>query len=664
MNARPFCKLLIANRGEIACRIARTAHRLGLATVAVYSEADCDALHVAASHEAVCIGPAAAAESYLRIDRIIDAARATGADAIHPGYGFLSENADFATACAAAKIVFVGPSAASIRAMASKSAARTQMEKAGVPIVPGYHGDAQDDATLSAAARKIGFPVLIKPTAGGGGKGMRVVTQPNELEEALAGARREAARSFGDDRLLIEKYITRGRHIEVQVFGDTHGDIVSLFERDCTLQRRHQKVIEEAPSAVLSDERREALYTAACMAGRAIDYVGAGTVEFIADDTHHYFLEMNTRLQVEHPVTEMITGLDLVEWQLRVAAGEKLPLAQGDVVRDGHAIEARVYAEDPDRDLLPSSGRIVEWQTPVQSADVRIDTGFRAGDIITQHYDPLLAKLIVRAPNRAAALRKLDVALQEFVVSGIATNVSLLRELVQHRCVADANIDTGFIERYLADPGVRAVPDETDLVAACAAVLLRDQVQRPGSGSSPWRHTDGWMVAGTRRRHLAFLHRGKRLEATLVYQRDGLHLQRSDSPVPLKVAVRDGGFDFVHGEHKRRAKAVWSGREVVLSTDHGTFILHLVDPFAGDESALSSGHGLLAPMSGTVMRIVADPGSVIERGASILMIESMKMEHTMRAPSRGTLTSLACKVGDFVQQGAELGEFVNTSETQ
>ena len=408
MRARPFTSLLIANRGEIACRIIRTAKGMGLRAIAVFSEADANAQHVRAADEARLIGRAAARESYLDIERILAAAKASGAEAIHPGYGFLSEKAEFAEACAEAGLIFVGPPASAIRAMGSKSAAKALMEQAGVPVVPGYHGKAQDLGALAQEARKLGYPVLLKAVAGGGGKGMRVVRGPDELEAAFASAKREAAAAFGDDSLLMERYIERPRHIEVQVFGDAHGQIVSLFERECTLQRRHQKVIEEAPSAALDDERRDALYESARKAAAAIGYVGAGTVEFVADDAHAWFIEMNTRLQVEHPVTEMITGLDLVEWQLRIAMGERLPLRQDDIARRGHAIEARVYAEDAAAGFLPSIGEISRWRAPAESAGLRIDTGFGAGDAVSQYYDPMLAKVIAHAETREAALNETE----------------------------------------------------------------------------------------------------------------------------------------------------------------------------------------------------------------------------------------------------------------
>src|SRR5208283_1457309 len=443
-----FRKILIANRGEIACRVIATARRMSIATVAVYSDADARARHVEMADDAYPIGPPPARESYLRSDAIIDAARRSGAEVIHPGYGFLAENAAFAEACTAAGIVFIGPPPAAIRAMGSKAAAKALMERAGVPLVPGYHGDAQDAATLAAAAARIGYPVLIKASAGGGGKGMRIVERPDALAAAIEGAKREAAASFGDDRVLLERYLTRPRHIEIQVFADTLGNIVSLFERDCSIQRRHQKVLEEAPAPGMDQVHRAAMNQAAIAAARAVGYVGAGTVEFIAEDGRFYFMEMNTRLQVEHPVTEMITGQELVEWQLRVAAGEPLPLRQEQLRISGHAIEARVYAEDPARDFLPSIGTLAHLRQPAESAQVRVDTGVRQGDQITPNYDPMIAKLIVWGEDRTAAVRRLAGALIEYEVVGVQTNLGLLRAIAAHPAFEKAELDTSFIAHH------------------------------------------------------------------------------------------------------------------------------------------------------------------------------------------------------------------------
>ncbi len=657
--ARRFDKLLIANRGEIACRIIRTAKRMGLATVAVYSDADRGAMHVALADTAVLIGPAPAKDSYLRIDAIIDAAHETGAEAVHPGYGFLSENADFAQACADADLVFVGPSAATIRLMGSKSAAKALMEGCGVPVVPGYHGEDQAFATLAAAADRLGYPVLVKASAGGGGRGMRAVATPGELEEAVAGARREAAAAFGDDRLLIEKLIAAPRHIEVQVFGDTHGNVVSLLERECTLQRRHQKVVEEAPSIAVTAERRAQMSAAARAAAQAAGYVGAGTVEFIADAAGFYFIEMNTRLQVEHPITELITGLDLVEWQLRVAMGEPLPLRQDEITVHGHAIEARIYAEDADKGFLPSTGTIGLWREPAGN-DIRVDTGFRAGDAVTPYYDALLAKLIVHGADRPQALGRLAEALREFEIAGVTTNLAFLRALVGHPQVARGEIDTGFIERELAaltTPRPTVAP--LDLAAACVAVLLREQGEQiPPSAASPWDRTDGWTIAGRRSRRLSFRHGGERCDAVLWYGRDGLSMELRDAHARLQFVPRDGAvFDLCLGDAPERVTAGWSGRDLDLVTPRGRLRLHWIDPFAADlrEAALAS--RIVAPMPGTVTRILAEPGVDVPRGAPLIVLEAMKMEHTLRAPAAGRLKALKCAVGEFVQEGTELADF-------
>ena len=487
-----FEKILIANRGEIACRIARTAKRLGIRTVAVYSEADTRALHVTSCDEAWLIGPAPPRESYLRGDRILDVAKKSGAQAIHPGYGFLSENAEFARACHQAGVVFIGPPPAAIEAMGSKSAAKAMMEKAGVPLVSGYHGDAQDAATLAKEAGCVGYPVLIKACAGGGGKGMRVVNQAGEFAEALASAKREAASSFGDDRVLIEKYLTRPRHIEMQVFADTHGDCLHLFERDCSVQRRHQKILEEAPAPGMTAERRRQMGEAAVAAAKAVGYVGAGTVEFIAEPGgRFYFMEMNTRLQVEHPVTEMITGLDLVEWQLRVAAGEALPLAQEQLSISGHAIEARIYAEDPARGFLPTAGCVEHLRQPQPNAHVRIDSGVQAGDEVGVHYDPMIAKLIAWDRDRPSALRWLRSALGEYQVAGVTTNLSFLSAVTAHPAFADADhdpgsLDTGLIERHRAAlfPESAPVPDAILAIAVLSESLRMDREAASVAASS------------------------------------------------------------------------------------------------------------------------------------------------------------------------------------
>jgi 3-methylcrotonyl-CoA carboxylase alpha subunit len=655
--ARRFDKLLIANRGEIACRIIRTARRMALRTVAVYSDPDRDAMHVALADEAVLIGPAPAKDSYLHIGAIVEAAQTTGAAAIHPGYGFLSENADFAQACADAGLIFVGPSAATIRLMGSKSAAKALMESSGVPVVPGYHGQDQSTAKFAAAAERVGYPVLIKASAGGGGRGMRLVGKVDELDEAVAGAKREAMASFANEDILIEKYIAKPRHIEMQVFGDGEGNVVSLFERECTLQRRHQKVVEEALSIALTAERRTAMSAAARSAAQAAAYVGAGTVEFIADAAGFYFIEMNTRLQVEHPVTEMITGLDLVEWQLRVAMGEKLPLQQDEIAANGHAIEARIYAEDPDKGFLPASGTIRTWREP--SGDgIRVDTGFRAGDAITPYYDPLLAKLIASGVDRPQALGRLVDALDSFEIAGVTTNLAFLKRLLRHPQVVSGEIDTGFIEREISAL-TRSAPSlaPLDLAAACVAVLLREEREHAGS-DSPWARTDGWTLTGRRSRRLSFRQGAQRYDAVLWYARDGLRLEFGGRTDRLQFVSRQAAvFDMCLGDAPERVSLAWSGRELELSTPRGPRKLHWVDPFLADVSEAAAGGRIVAPMPGTVTRILAEPGVGLQRGAPLIVLEAMKMEHTLRAPADGRLKTLKCAVGDFVQEGTELADF-------
>jgi 3-methylcrotonyl-CoA carboxylase alpha subunit len=655
--ARRFEKLLIANRGEIACRIIRTAKRMGLRTVAVYSDPDRQAMHVALADEAVLIGPAPARDSYLHIGAVIEAAQTTGAEAIHPGYGFLAENADFAQACADAGVIFVGPSAATIRLMGSKSAAKALMESSGVPVVPGYHGEDQSIATLQAAAERVGYPVLVKASAGGGGRGMRLVGKPQELAEAIAGAKREAAASFGNDQILIEKFIAKPRHIEAQVFGDTHGNVVSLFERECTLQRRHQKVVEEALSVAITAERRETMAAAARSAAQAAGYISAGTVEFIVDGSGFYFIEMNTRLQVEHPVTEMITGLDLVEWQLRVAMGEKLPLQQEEIAANGHAIEARIYAEDPDKGFLPATGTIRAWREP--SGDgIRVDTGFRAGDAVTQYYDALLAKLVAWGADRPQALGRLVGALDAFEIVGVTTNLAFLKALLRHPRVVRNEIDTGFIEGEMS-PLTRAPSlAPLDLAAACAAVLLREQGEQAASDDSPWNRTDGWTLAGRRSRRLSFRHETERYDAALWYGRDGLAMEFGDRTDRLQFVLRGGAvFDMCLGDAPERVSVAWSGRDLALSTPRGGCKLYWIDPFAADISEAAAAGRIVAPMPGTVTRILAEPGAGLARGAPLIVLEAMKMEHTLRAPVDGRLKALKCAVGDFVQEGTELADF-------
>jgi 3-methylcrotonyl-CoA carboxylase alpha subunit len=654
---RRFRTLLIANRGEIAVRVIRTAKAMGLRTVAVYSEADRDAMHVAMADEAVLLGPARARDSYLNIERVLEAARKSGAEAVHPGYGFLSESAEFAQACADAGLVFVGPTADMIAAMGSKSGSKMLMEKAGVPLVPGYHGEAQDEATLAKAAGKIGFPVLVKASAGGGGRGMRIVRSATELAAALVSARREAKAAFGDDRMLIEKFVKNPRHIEVQVIGDINGNLLSLFERECTLQRRHQKVVEEAPSPTLNATQREAVCAAARKAAKAVNYVGAGTIEFVSDGKDVFFIEMNTRLQVEHPVTELITGIDLVEWQLRVAFGEKLPLAQDEIRLNGHAIEARVYAENPHRNFMPSVGRIRTWRTPVMSNGLRIDAGYREGDTVSPHYDAMLAKVIAWAPTRDAAIERLNRGLEDIDVRGVVTNIPFLSALVTHPDVRANTIDTGFIERELKNLTLpQAVPGDLELCAAVVAILREEEIASKAEAHSPWL-SSGWMPVGRRQRMFTFRGQGVEQEVYLHYGGGPSQLSIGEREFAFATSpADDGGFDLVLDGTKSRIVAVIEGHELYLRTRNGRFDLHWVDPFGGDDEEQAGEDKIVAPLPGTVVALLAEVGSTLEKGAPILTLEVMKMEQTLRAPFAGVLKVIKCKVGDIVQEGVELAE--------
>jgi 3-methylcrotonyl-CoA carboxylase alpha subunit len=653
---RRFNTLLIANRGEIACRVIRSARAMGLRTVAVYSEADRDALHVSMADDAVLLGPARARDSYLNIEKVIAAARQSGAEGIHPGYGFLSENAEFAQACADAGLVFVGPTAAMMTAMGSKSGSKALMEKAGVPLVPGYHGEAQDDATLAAAAGKAGYPVLVKASAGGGGRGMRVVREASELKAALESARREAKAAFGDDRMLIEKYVDNPRHIEVQVIGDSHGNLLSLFERECTLQRRHQKVIEEAPSPTLNAAQRDKVCEAARKAAGAVKYVGAGTIEFVSDGKEVFFIEMNTRLQVEHPVTELITGVDLVEWQLRVAFGEKLPLTQDQIKLNGHAIEARVYAENPNKNFMPSVGRIRTWRTPAETDGLRIDSGYREGDTVSPNYDAMLAKVIAWAPTREAAISRLNRGLTETDVRGIVTNIPFLSALITHPDTRANAIDTGFIERHLKELTEASIaPGETELAAAVAAILDAE-AKAAGRAASPWQSA-GWMPVGRRQRHFVFRQGQTEHRVTLTYGNGPAQVRIADKDFAFAcVPDADGGLSLSLDGLRSHVASVVEGHELYLRTRNGRFDLHWVDPFGGDDEEQAGEDRIVAPLPGTVVALLAEEGATLEKGAPILTLEVMKMEQTLRAPYAGVLKKIKCKVGDIVQEGVELAE--------
>ena len=661
-----FDKLLIANRGEIACRVARTARRMGIATVAVYSDADAHALHVAACDEAYRLGPPPPRESYLRGDRIVEIARRCGAQAIHPGYGFLSENESFAAACARAGLVFVGPPPAAIAAMGSKAAAKAIMAKANVPLVPGYHGDEQDPQHLAREAAAIGYPVLIKATAGGGGKGMKIVERDADFAAALASAQREARASFGDDRVLVEKYLVAPRHIEIQVFADSHGNALHLFERDCSVQRRHQKVLEEATAPGMSAATRAAMGDAAVAAARAIGYVGAGTVEFIvpstfARDGAFYFMEMNTRLQVEHPVTEMVTGLDLVEWQLRVASGERLPLAQDQVHARGHAIEARIYAEDPARGFLPSIGRIAHWRMPDASARVRVDTGFRAGDEVSPYYDPMLAKLVVWGEDRERARSGLLHALRACEVAGVATNLDLLERIAAHPDFVSGAVDTGLIERHrdtLLTP--RAATDDDYTVAALAEYeALRAASVAASSSSdpwSPWSAVDAWWN-GTSTHAIAFTFASGGETRTVAVKplADGRVALEQDGRRSVAAVERQGARLRVLRDGGRTDHAVVRTEDMRHVLGDGLrATLTRVDPLAhAGTGPVHAGH-LMAPMSGTIVAVMVKPGEKVAQGAPLVVLEAMKMEHTIAAPAAGLVSAVNCAVGERVAEGTDL----------
>ncbi len=622
-----FKTLLIANRGEIACRVIRTAKKLGIATVAVYSDADAGAMHVALADKAVRIGPAPARESYLKADAILAAARESGAEAIHPGYGFLSENAEFAETCAAAGVVFVGPPPSAIRAMGLKDRAKALMAKAGVPVVPGYLGEDQSAKVLATEAGKVGYPVLIKAVAGGGGKGMRRVDAAKDFVAALEGAQREAKSAFGDDRVLIEKYVSRPRHIEMQVFADNHGNAVHLFERDCSLQRRHQKVIEEAPAPGMPEAMRKVMSEAAVKAAQAVGYSGAGTVEFIADSSEglkaerFWFMEMNTRLQVEHPVTESITGFDLVEWQLRVAAGEKLPKTQADIKSKGHAIEARLYAEDPHSGFLPSIGTLERLKLP---EGVRVDTGVREGDAVTMFYDPMIAKVIAHDATRKGAAAKLAGALAQAEIAGLRTNNAFLIRALSDTDFVAGEIDTGFIDRKSAALISHGAPPD-EVLAAAAAFVARTRHQAPNG--DPWSADDGFRIGGRARETVEFALDGKRRTIAVPDEAPAITVLRLANGTI--AAIRDGE----------------------------TFDLALYDPLASAESAGEAADRIVTPMPGKVARVLVKEGERVVRGQAIAVLEAMKMEHTLASPGDLEIESVAVAAGDQVGEGTIVVRF-------
>ena len=663
-----FKKILIANRGEIACRVMETASRLGVRTVAVYSEADANARHVQMADEAILIGPAEVSESYLKADRILEAAKQTGAEAIHPGYGFLSENAAFAEACEKAGVVFIGPPASAIRAMGLKDAAKALMVKAEVPVVPGYHAEDQDPDLLAKEAERIGYPVLIKAVAGGGGKGMRSVHSAKEFPAALASAQREGQSAFGDARVLIEKFLTKPRHIEIQVFADSHGNAVHLFERDCSLQRRHQKVIEEAPAPDMPEKMRAAMGAAAVAAAKAIGYVGAGTIEFIADvsdglkEDAFYFMEMNTRLQVEHPVTEMITGQDLVEWQLRVAGGETLPVAQEGLTINGHAFEVRLYAEDPANDFLPATGPLLRLRPPRESASVRIDTGVREGDSVTPYYDPMIAKLIVHGDTRAAALQTLAAALDDYQIAGLTTNIAFLRQIAAHPAFAAKELDTGFIDRFrddLVPPA--AAPTDEDLAFAALFRLSEREVKLNSLTAastdpySPWNDLKAWRPNDTGHDDFRFEIDGEDVTVIARHGKDGLSLDlpggrrraRATPTADGGLSVRLDGHLFTGAVQRQGAKLI------VMTPGREVEIMERVADFDALSSEGGSG-AVTSPMPGKLIQLFVTAGTEVAKGDPLVVIEAMKMEHTLTAFRDGVVEEVFFEVGDQVDEGTTL----------
>jgi len=645
--SRHIDTLLVANRGEIACRVMRTAKALGLTTVAVHSAIDAEARHAREADIRVDLGGAKPADSYLLVDKLIEAAKASGAQAIHPGYGFLSENAGFARACDAAGLIFLGPPASAIDAMGSKSAAKALMETAGVPLVPGYHGEAQDYETFRAAAEVIGYPVLLKAAAGGGGKGMKVVERESELAEALGSAQREAQAAFGDARMLVEKYVLKPRHVEIQVFADGHGNCLYLNERDCSIQRRHQKVVEEAPAPGLSAGLRRAMGEAAVKAAKAIGYVGAGTVEFLLDARgEFFFMEMNTRLQVEHPVTEAITGLDLVAWQIRVARGEPLPISQDEVPLNGHAIEVRLYAEDPDNDFLPATGTLDLYREAADGPGRRVDSGVAEGDTVSPFYDPMLGKLIAWGENREQARQRLLAMLAETAVGGVKTNLAFLRRVLAHPAFANAELDTGFIARHQGEllPPQGELPESFWQLAASAFVQGEAERERGDDPHSPWQSKSGWRAGLPAETDLA-LSCGEAQQM--------VRLRPASAP---KAQLT--GEQLVVGQDglRRQYRAIRRGDNLYLEWDGELRCVQRVDPIAEAEASHAHHGGLTAPMNGSIVRVLVEAGQHVEAGAALVVLEAMKMEHSIRAPQAGVVKSLYCSEGELVSEGTALVE--------
>ena len=676
-----FNKILIANRGEIACRIIKTAKQMGVLTVAVYSDADKDSLHVHMADEAVYIGPSPSRESYLLGDKVIAAAKQTGAQAIHPGYGFLSENADFCRNCAAENITFIGPPVGAIEAMGSKSAAKNIMEKAEVPLVPGYHGEDQSRDIIKKAADDMGYPVLLKATAGGGGKGMRQVWSEAEFDEGLEAAKRESMSSFGDDTMLVEKYLTQPRHVEIQVFCDNHDNAVYLFERDCSVQRRHQKVIEEAPAFSMSEELRAQMGESAIKSAQAIGYQGAGTVEFLLDiDGSFYFMEMNTRLQVEHPVTEMISGQDLVEWQLRVAAGENLPKTQEQLVLNGHAFEARIYAEDADNDFLPATGKLTLLKTPIESENVRIDTGVRQGDEVSVYYDPMIAKLIVWDENREKALQRLAKALSEYRINGVTTNIDFLYNLATSKPFVEADIDTGFIEKnndLIFHNNEKQLENELP-IAALFLVLSKEnkakqQAQKSNDPNSPWHITDAWRSNEANLHTLILAHNDIEYAVTVEQKRKGndayysinVNGEQFDCQGEiLSTPLNDDTIVATINGHRSQTTFNHFENTISLYRTNGVFNFTNILPDCGQHEGEDNHGGLTAPMNGTMVGVLVEAGQQVTKNQPLVIMEAMKMEHTIKAPSDGTIDEVYFKEGDMVDGGAELLAFTAQEDSE
>ena len=659
-----FKSLLIANRGEIAVRVIRTAKRMGVRTIAVYSDADASAMHVAMADHAVRIGPATAKESYLNAAAIIAAARATKVEAIHPGYGFLSENAEFAEACAKAKLIFVGPPPSAIRAMGLKDRAKALMQKAGVPVVPGYFGDNQSPASLEKEAKRIGYPVLIKAVAGGGGKGMRRVDKAAEFAGALAGAKREAKAAFGNDHMLIEKYVTQPRHIEMQIFGDSHGNVVHLFERDCSLQRRHQKVIEEAPAPGMPEAMRKAMGEAAVAAARAVGYRGAGTIEFIADASdglkadRFWFMEANTRLQVEHPVTEMITGLDLVEWQLRVAAGEKLPKTQKDLAINGHAIEARLYAEDPQKGFLPSIGRLEHLRLPEEGAHIRVETGVREGDEVTTFYDPMIAKVIAHGKTRESAARHLADALARVEIAGLRTNAVFLVEALRNPDFLAGKIDTGFIASH-SELVPEAGPPSNEVLALAALFVVKERMLAAESlEPDPWNAGDAFRLGSEAREAMEFQSQGAKAAVTVVYRRAGGYWIEAGKTIFEGDGElgADGALTAMLNGKELAATVVRTASGVAVMKGGHTHVLAPRDALAHADDHAGEADAVVAPMPGRVVQLLVKKGDKVKRGHAIAVLEAMKMEHTLAAPADVTIESVSVGQGDQVVEGAVIAK--------